>query len=146
MSKKMMMNQNLEPNKKEDVIIDNSSIRDLWKSWKRIPYTKLISIDQRFANNIIVEFAININEKKSFIFLKDITKLVIEKSHPGTISWIGHYSQNLGSKDIYDNISTQFKKYRVEFFDSYENNKNIDDINERIKLFFNAFVEFIQSR
>ena len=141
-----MTNQNLE-SKEDHVVLSNDSLKELWIAWKKIPYSKLISIDQRFSNNVIVEFAININERKSFTFLEEISKLVIEKSPSGTISWVGYYSQIVqtdrdGLKNV---LSTQFKKYRLEFFDMYNKPEEITEPEERIKMFFTKLNEFIKT-
>lgn len=123
--------------------LNNKDIIKLWKIWNKIQFSKLVVVNQMIENNIIIEFGINISSVNSNSFLKKINDVVIKKIPSGSVSFIGYLSQvaDIEDKKQYF-LNTQFKKYRIEFLDSFQKYSS-DDLKDKINVFYNDLIKIL---
>lgn len=122
---------------------DNKKILNLWKLWNSLSFTKLVLINQMIENNIIIEFAVNVNFNNYKNFFDKLSEIVIKKNPSGSISFINYLSQNIEYYRNENFINTQFKKYRIEFVDSFIKYKE-KDLKEKSEIFYNNIIKLLK--
>ncbi len=118
---------------------NNSKTIDLWRLRNSNSFMKLILINQMKLNNIILEFGINANSSYFKDFIEKLKEIVIKKNPSGSLSSIGHLSQDIENKSF---INTQFKKYRIEFVDSFIDYKE-EDLKQKSEIFYNNLINLL---
>lgn len=102
-------------------MIQQSKITDLFNLWGRLPFSKLLVINQ-LHDRFQIEFVINSDNPKSNPFLASLQKITIDKHPTGSVSWTGYYQiEDFGKESgvwLGDGFSSQLKKYKIDFIDS----------------------------
>lgn len=104
---------------------DNLNIDELnsfFITWNSLSFSKILLFDQK---NKKIDFVIDISHIKASNFLAEIITIISKKHPSGTCSFIGNWSNN-------ETLSTQYKKYRLEFLDP-KNKYSETDLSEKIK-------------
>ena len=127
-------------------MIPQSKITELFDLWSRLPFSKLLSVDQ-LRNRFQIEFVVNTDNPQSNPFLARLQKITIDKHPTGSVSWIGYYSiENFGRESgVYlgDGFSSQLKKYKIDFIDSSLK----DEIDpEKLDLYVKKLEECLKSK
>lgn len=121
----------------------NDHISNIWKKWNNNSFMQLLLINQMSEDNIIIEFGINVNCIEYKVFIEELGKLIRNKIPNGSLSFISYLSQNISDQNI-SVINTQFRKYRMEFIDSFQKYSN-KDIKEKSIIFYNNLINLLMS-
>jgi hypothetical protein len=116
------------------MIVQLRQVNELFSLWSNIRDSKLVIVDQS-RGNFVFEFVINANSKKCLNLYREVKEKTLKKIPCGSISFIGYEPLTVKDKKDLNAMSTQFKKFRVEFIDAeYFNNNKLDKTEFLAKL------------
>jgi len=108
--------------------IPQKEIIKIFREWSKLPFTKLLSINQR--RNFVIEFLIDMS-KDGAKLLNLLQKITVQKHPSGSLSFIEHTNFQID-----DTKSHLLKRYRIIFND-------LSDEIDREKL--NIYVESLKN-